>query len=68
MKITRSSTTSATATSAEKSKKTDGCPEWDAARKHIKEAIDELTGPASKGCDISKDAIANLSVVLFDLK
>lgn len=65
MKITRSAGVTS-ATKPENIPKSNA--EWDSAKKHIKEAIDELTVPASKGCEVSKDAIANLSVVLFDLK
>lgn len=64
MKITRNSTKPATVVAPVEQNEH---PEWVDAQKLIREAIDLLAGPASQGCEVSKEAIANLSVVLFDL-
>ena len=65
MKIKRSSSIAA----AEKSKQSyDYGPDRKSAMGHIKDAIDALTTIAGDGDEVAKDAIANLSVVLFDLK
>jgi hypothetical protein len=38
------------------------------AKKYIKCAIDALGASAKSGDTVSRDALANLSVILFDLK
>lgn len=38
------------------------------AKKYIKCAIDVLGKSAKSGNEVSRDAIANLSVILFDIK
>lgn len=40
----------------------------DEAKKYIKCAIDALGASAKSGDTIARDALANLSVILFDLK
>lgn len=40
----------------------------DEAKKYIKCAIDALGASAKGGDTIARDALANLSVILFDLK
>lgn len=53
-------------TSVKASKQVTSKPDYTAAQKHIKCAIDAL-GEKAKDDVLAKESIANLSVVLFDL-